>query len=378
MVRFAAVGDIGVPGEAMEVILRNVADELRSADVAFCQLELPISDRGELVPQVVTCEKSHPRTAAILKRDGVDVVSWASNHSLDFGTSAFLDTIGALEQEGLVPLGVGTDLASARQVRLVERDGVRIAFLGFCSVLPAAYWATEHRAGVVPVRATTTWEPFEPAQPGTPGTIRTVAHPVDLANLVEDVTRAREMADVVIVSQHWGVHFTRAVIADYQREVAHAAIDAGADLIIGHHAHILKGVEMYRGKAIFYSVGNFALHLSLDPEHAASTHFQYVLGLHPGWVPDTASMFPFPQESRQTVIVTCELDADGVKEVAFKPCYIGTDASPVLDAAPEILAPEDPRFGRVVQYLRDIAAEAGVRSELTIVGDRVVVGPAAG
>src|SRR5437870_4072981 len=88
--------------------------------------------------------------------------------------------------------------------------------------------------------------PSEPShdQPGTPARVQTFAHRDDLADLVEDVRREKQGGRFVIVSVHWGIHFIPAVIADYQRDVAHAAIDAGADAVVGHHAHILKGVEI--------------------------------------------------------------------------------------------------------------------------------------
>jgi hypothetical protein len=117
-----------------------------------------------------------------------------------------------------------------------------------------------------------------------------LAHRDDLAALCADVAQARREADLVIVSLHWGIHFVPAVIADYQREVAHAAIDAGAELILGHHAHILKGVELYRGKAIFYSLGN----LLFDNLHSTK-RLHGILHLHfrkEGSCLDRAVYFP--------------------------------------------------------------------------------------
>ena len=108
------------------------------------------------------------------------------------------------------------------------------------------------------MRASTFYEQVD-WQPGTPPRIVTLANKDDLAAMVEDIKKVRPLVDVLIMSIHWGVHHVPAVIAMYQKEVGHAAIDAGVDIILGHHAHILKAVEVYKGKVIFYSIGNFVV-----------------------------------------------------------------------------------------------------------------------
>src|SRR5262249_19456269 len=151
-------------------------------------------------------------------------------------------------------------------------------------------------------------------QPGTPARIHTYADRADLAALCADINAAKQRADRVVISMHWGIHFVPAVIADYQREVAHAAIDAGADLILGHHAHILKGAEVYRGKTIWYSIGNFAVDLRMDKAHAESKSFKEIQVLHPEWVPDFESLYNFPPESRMTLIATAHMTKAGVTQ----------------------------------------------------------------
>ena len=150
---------------------------------------------------------------------------------------------------------------------------------------------------------------------------------------------------------HWGIHFIPGTLADYQREVAHAAIDAGADLILGHHAHILKGVEIYAGKAILYSIGNFAMDLRMTPEHAAGQGFKEVQALSPGWEPDFDSLYNFPPDSRKTVIVRAELAAKGVETLELLPAWINDNAQP------EPLSRDDPRHAEVVEYLRWCCAD---------------------
>jgi poly-gamma-glutamate capsule biosynthesis protein CapA/YwtB (metallophosphatase superfamily) len=367
MIRFTAVGDVGPERDDVDTLFEKVAADIREADVAFMQLEMTLTERGQRVPQTKHTSRTSPEAAHAFKRAGFGLVGWASNHSLDWGYEGFFDTIDALEAADLVPLGVGRDLEDARRIRIVEADGIRVAVLAYCSILPADYWATGNRAGVAPLRAFTVHEPAEPDQPGTSQRMYTFPHPVDQAGMEEDIARARALADAVIVSAHWGIHFTHAQLADYQRTLGHAAIDAGADLVIGHHAHILKGVEVYKGKAIFHSLGNFAIELPMDEEHANRPTFRHLLSMHPGWEPDIGGMFNFPPDSRKSMIVSCDIDASGVSNVRFRPVMIDRMA------VPEALIASDPRFDEVLDYVRTITADADLETGFRVEGDHIHV-----
>ena len=194
MITFAAVGDVGPESADVDALFAGVAPAIRSADLAFCQLEMNLTERGQRVPQVRHTSRTHPDAAHAIRRAGFGVVSWASNHALDWGYEGFFDTVHALEAAGITVVGVGADLAQARRIRVVDIRGVRVAVLAYCSILPADYWATERRAGVAPLRALTHCEPIEPDQPGTPVRIRTFAHPDDLRGLLDDVAQARAAA----------------------------------------------------------------------------------------------------------------------------------------------------------------------------------------
>jgi hypothetical protein len=172
---------------------------------------------------------------------------------------------------------------------------------------------------------------------------------------------------VVVVSLHWGIHFVPAVIADYQRDVGRAAIDAGADAVLGHHAHILKGVEVHRGRPIIYSLGNFAMDLHMDAAHAASPGFRGIQSLHPNWEPDLDSSYNFPADSRRSVIARIAIDATGTPTVSLRPVYIDRNSRP------ELLHAEDPRFAEVHDYLVAMTAEAGLNGRFTIDGDQLVI-----
>ena len=141
---------------------------------------------------------------------------------------------------------------------MIEKNGVRIAFLGYCSVLLPQYWATEDRAGCAPIVRThfTSRYKFQPGSPGASSPCRTRK---TCGSLLEDVRKAKQAADVVVLSMHWGLHYIPKP-HDYQTIVAHAAIDAGVSLILGHHPHQQQAIEVHKGAVIFYSLGNFAMY----------------------------------------------------------------------------------------------------------------------
>ena len=360
-----AVGDIGPDRDRPGDLFALNQELINSADISFCQLEFPFSERGQRLPQVRHTVRAHPRGAAALVDAGFNVVSFAGNHCMDFGVDALSDTIDNLTAAGADVVGVGANLDDARQPVIREVRGTRVAFLAYSSVLPHSFWATENRAGCAPLRAFTVYEQIEHDQPGTPARIHTYPHREDLQNLRADVAKARLDADVVVVSVHWGIHFIPAVIADYQRDIAYAAIDAGADAVLGHHSHILKGMEIYRGKPIFYSLANFAMDTRVTPEQASSKAFREIIALNPGWVPNFTSTFNFPPDSRKTIIARLVIRAGALVETTFIPGWINDNSQT------EPLRPDDPRFAEVVDYLRAITLEAGLPTDY-IVEDEMI------
>jgi poly-gamma-glutamate capsule biosynthesis protein CapA/YwtB (metallophosphatase superfamily) len=245
-----AVGDVAPdrsdPNECFDLI----REDLRAAALVFCQLEIVLTEKGTRLPQARHTVRGRPSIAAALRNSNFGVISMAGNHCMDWGAEALLETVEHLQAQELAVVGVGANIGAARRPVIREVGNTRVAFLAYCSILPMAYWAEENRAGCAPMRAWTQYEQIEHDQPGTPCRIHTYARHEDLEAMRQDVHAARSIADVVIVSMHWGIHFIPAVIADYQREVGRAAIDAGADVILGHHAHIVKCVEMYLERPI--------------------------------------------------------------------------------------------------------------------------------
>lgn len=235
-VRVLAVGDIclakGVEAEMVEkgrgFPFSAMKERLRRADVAFGNLECCLAVGGQLVPKKYNF-RGHPRGALALAEAGFDIVSLANNHSLDYGKSALAETVRNLSRSGVIAVGGGETLADAHALRVMVVRGVRIGFLAYLGLFPA----------VVPLRE------------GEPGIAMGYPEAV-----TRDVTAARRKVDFLIVSMHAGKEYTFWHSAR-QLEIAHAAIDAGADLVIGHHPHVVQDIEVYRGKTIFYSLGNF-------------------------------------------------------------------------------------------------------------------------
>jgi poly-gamma-glutamate capsule biosynthesis protein CapA/YwtB (metallophosphatase superfamily) len=362
-----AVGDVAPDREDPRECFARTRDLLQSGDFAFCQLETSLATKGVRLPQARHAVLTKPNVAPAMREAGFTAVSFAGNHCLDWGNEAFFETIGNLRDNGMSVIGVGANIVEARKPVIQEANGVRIAFLAYSTILPQAYWAEANRPGCAPMRAHTVYEAIEHDQPGTPARIHTYAHRDDLAAMCADIRAAKQQADVVAVSHHWGIHFVPYVLADYQPDVAHAAIDAGADIILGHHAHILKGVEVYKGKPIFYSLCNFATDLRMDEAHANSKGFREIQKLAPRWEPDFDSLYNFPEDARMSIAVKARLGKTGITEIGVIPLWIDRDAVPTP------LPASDPRFAKVIAYLEECCRETGRDTRFRTRGDIAVI-----
>ena len=365
-ITFVAVGDVGPDRADSASIFDAVRDRIRNADLGFCQLEVNLTTRGTRLPQARHTIRGRPDIADALVGTGLELVSFAGNHCMDWGPEGLFDTLDNLERAGAMQVGTGRNIVQARRPVIVERQGVRIGVLAVISILPMNYWADDNKPGCAPLRAHTIYEQIEHDQPGTPARVHTFSQRADLEALLEAIRDLRDQVDVVILSHHAGIHFVPAVIPDYQREVAHAAIDAGADLVLGHHAHILKGVEIYKGRVIAYSLANFAIDLLMDEAHAQSKGFKEIQKLNPDWVPDFSSRYNFPPDSAMSVMLEARLSKNGVESVSLLPVMIGRDAMPRL-----VLAGE-PDFARIQNYLQTISDQAELGTIFERTGNALV------
>jgi poly-gamma-glutamate synthesis protein (capsule biosynthesis protein) len=205
-----------------------IRDTLAAADLTFANLECPVSDVGKEKGHLYSF-RADPRAIEGLLAAGIDVVSVANNHMYDWGPEALLDTVRRLREAGIRPVGAGVNDLEAHYPQLVQLGNLRLAFLTYVAIPPE----------------------YAAAAPGKPG----VAW-LEPERLLADIRFARPLADLVIVSPHWGVEYQPTPTSS-QVELARRMIDAGADLIVGTHPHVIQPVEQYRGRWVAYSLGNF-------------------------------------------------------------------------------------------------------------------------
>jgi poly-gamma-glutamate capsule biosynthesis protein CapA/YwtB (metallophosphatase superfamily) len=216
---------------------------ISDADLRLANLECCISDRGEpFWPPRTFYFRAIPKAIDTLVGAGIDVVTLANNHSLDFGSDALADTLERLDRAGISHAGAGRDLDSAREPAILESGGRRVGVIGVTDNYPEYAASAE-----------------------SPGTFHLEIELGSLDLVVEAIERARKMdAELVVVSAHVGPNMVTRPPKRF-REFARAVLDAGADLWFGHSAHVFQGVEFYRGKPVIYDGGDFLDDYATDP-----------------------------------------------------------------------------------------------------------------
>jgi poly-gamma-glutamate capsule biosynthesis protein CapA/YwtB (metallophosphatase superfamily) len=231
-----AVGDICFSGiekkviEDLEYPWAGTKSILQSGTILVGNQEVPYSSRGSIYTQKKWTFRMDPRTARSLTNAGFQVVTLANNHIMDYGPLAMLDTLNILDDLNIAHTGAGNNLSEAREPAiLTASDGTTFAFLSYSLVYPELFWASSKRAGT----------PYG-----------------DPAFFVPDIQKAKALADHVVVSFHWSAELLL-YPKPYQKLYGRKCIDAGASIVLGHHPHVLQGIEVYHGGLIAYSLGNF-------------------------------------------------------------------------------------------------------------------------
>lgn len=219
----------------------NIADTLQEADIVFGNLESIISDKGKRVGSIYSF-RADPLAMEGLTYAGFDVLSIANNHSLDYGREALEDTLSRLGDAEIAYTGTGFSKSEAHSPAVLYINETEIGFLAYAGLGPSNWAAGENYSGIAWIDENT------------------------LSVLVEDILRAKSKTDIIIVSLHAGEEYTKDP-SEFQRVFAKTAIDAGADLVIGHHPHVVQSIEQYKGKTIAYSLGNFIF----DQDFSADT-----------------------------------------------------------------------------------------------------------
>jgi Bacterial capsule synthesis protein PGA_cap len=237
---------------------------LRGGDLTIGNLEAPLTERGQRAEKLVAM-RAPVSGATELAALGFDLMSLATNHALDYGADGMRDTVRVLDAAGVQHAGFGESITEATRARVVSVGAETLAFFSFCSALPLGFNATADRAGIGAIRVRQSFEydsGFLDETPGTPPFVHSSAHEPDVAAAEALIQEAKGHNDHVVVALHWGVPHcylptSQGPLAEYQQPLARRLIDAGADLVIGHHPHCLHPVEFYRHGLILYSTGNF-------------------------------------------------------------------------------------------------------------------------
>lgn len=240
-VSISLVGDIMLDGRVRAQINENgteylwemVKEYFQNDDITIGNLETSITTRGTKWEDKKYNFRSDPKNLITMKESGIDVLTLGNNHTLDYGYEGLLDTLEYLDKSDIKRVGGGKNKKEAMEGVIIDKDGLKVAVLSFSRVVPDVRWyATDKRPGIVG------------------------AYDPHINEVIAKIEEIKKESDVVILSIHWGIERS---IEPRKEEVALAKklIDAGADVIMGHHPHVLQGVEIYKGKPIFYSLGNF-------------------------------------------------------------------------------------------------------------------------
>jgi poly-gamma-glutamate synthesis protein (capsule biosynthesis protein) len=330
------VADAGVP-------FARIGETLRAADLAFANLECLLYEPPDGHTMDHEGFFSDPEIAGeALQTGGIAAVGLANN--VNYGAAAITGSIERLDRIGIRHTGAGADLATARAPAIAEAGGLRIGFLQRSSVYwPTNHEATAHGCGIAVIRGHTAYQvpahktrPDVPPmnRPGVPPIVVTWADREYLAAFANDIAAVRREADIVVASCHWGLGEE---VLDYMIEIAHAAIDAGADIVIGHGPHYSLPVEVHRGKPIFYGLGSFSFHTG----HGGRQHGDWI-----------------------GMMARCEVTRDGVAEARFRFVRHNTQNETVFCA----LADEGPTLDRLIDRSSRLGAH------LTAADDWVRVG----
>lgn len=220
------------------VLAPGLSAEMQNANLCMVNEEFPFGTVGTPMEDKQYTFQVNPFYVSLFEDMGVDIVSLANNHVLDYGTDCLKETFVTLEQTGIAFAGAGNTREEASALKTYDLNGETFGILAASRVIPVPEWNIENR------------------QPG-------VFTTYDETALVESIKKAKESCDYVIVYVHWGVEHTTE-LTDHQTYLAHAYVDAGADLVLGSHSHCLQGIENYNGSLIFYSLGNYIFNQNIE------------------------------------------------------------------------------------------------------------------
>lgn len=358
------VGDVMI-ARYDETLLDPAAPVLQAADFTFGNCEWPYAEEaGDTHPVEAHLNDDvegddlftpgDPEAIRLKGRKGFNVLSFANNHCMHAGYRAFLRTMDVMRESGIAPVGAGRNLSEALAPVYLDSNGVKIAFVGCTAALLPGTHAGRRTPGVAPLRRHSYFRNPNWNDWGLTPQVGTLVDRDDLAAVCASIRCAREQADIVVLSVHWGLLEDRVAIGDYQREAARAFIDHGADLILGHGTLVTKGIEVYQGKVIFYSLGKF---LMKGPRPT---------GDQPIGVKAEAGK-NLGNDKRKGLAARVDIEGGRIARVAYTPVFADEQARPAF------LGASDPMFGEIADEIGAITQAAGLCATFTRMDDRIVV-----
>jgi poly-gamma-glutamate capsule biosynthesis protein CapA/YwtB (metallophosphatase superfamily) len=356
-----AVGELVLGEPKAEHFLSLAAPVLKSGDVVVGQGEIAFTARGastyvEMYHPYPGCP---PANMKALADAGFNVITLAGNHVWDSGAAGIEDTLTGFRNLNIATVGAGMNIDEARKPAIIERNGTRVGFLSYNCIGPMGSWATPAKPGCAWVRIITAYEMNMPNPGGVPE-IYTFAEPHSLGAMTEDVQKLRPLCDVLVVAFHKGIMGAPEKLAMYDQQVSYTAVDAGADLILGHHANGIKGIEMYKGKAIFHGLGRFVP--AMAPETEAQIRTRDYLAA-PGGSSD-------PNKNR-TIIAKVVISGGKIMRVSYLPCLVNAHRQP------EVLK-NDKRGKEASDFMDKISKSSGLNTryqwqdnEVQVFGDKI-------
>lgn len=332
-ISIAMTGDLILdePG-TIEEFFAPVMPVLNAQDIMAGHIETPHTTFERAEPSCIDIQAppSNPEHLNPLK--GVfDVVSCASNHSYDCGPNGILDTISKLDELGIPHCGTGKNIYEAKKPVYLDCKGIKVGFISYNLTGPKLGWAMSQKPGTNHVKVETAYIPnFD--MPGGSCRTKTWIEPADEEQFKNEVKELKANCDVAVILAHIGIGGDIPKLCDYEPQFTHGCIDAGADIVFCHHHHILKGVEVYKGKPIYHGLGNFVCATYAmtagkndTPEMIAYLKVREKEGRGGGHY--KVDFYPWSELSRLTGLAQVYIDKEGNCENYFIPCYIEDDGS---------------------------------------------------
>jgi len=229
----------------------RIIEQLKEADILFANLESQISDKGRKIGSINSF-RAEPEAIEGLKFAGFDVLSVANNHSLDYGWEALSDSLKRIKSAGIKSLGAGSNEDEAFSLKIIEKNDTKIGFLTYCLIGSEKWRATKQTPGIAFITKN------------------------DISEIKKNIQEAKKKVDILIISSHLGIEYQKEP-SDFQKYLYRSFIEAGADLVLGHHPHVIQSSVRYPPGWIVYSLGNFIFDQGFSEETKKGTLLKIII-----------------------------------------------------------------------------------------------------